>query len=134
MASVNKVILIGFLGKDPEVRYTGTGKAVCNLSLATTESWTGGDGVKQEKTEWHRLVAWGKTAELCGEHLAKGRQVYFEGKLQTREYDDKNGVKRSQTEVVVDRMVFLSSGGGSGKGRDRGRDESGPANEADLPF
>ena len=102
--SVNKVILIGHLGQDPETRYTPEGKAITNMSHATSEKWGG-----EEKTEWHRVVAFGKTAELCRDYLAKGRQVYLEGRLQTREWE-KNGVKRYTTEVIADRVVFLKGG------------------------
>ncbi len=97
---VNKVIIIGRLGRDPELRFTQGGQAVANFSVATTEHWKGKDGEKNEKTEWHRIVAWGKTAEFCGEYLKKGRQVYVEGRLQTREWE-KDGQKRSTTEIVA---------------------------------
>ena len=103
--SVNKVILIGRLGKDPEVRYTPSGTAVANLVLAT--SFKPKDG--EEKTEWHRCVAFGRTAEVCGEYLGKGSQVYIEGRLQTREWEDKEGNKRYTTEVLVERMQMLGS-------------------------
>lgn len=112
MASgVNKVMLIGRLGNDPEVRYTSNGGAVANFNVATNESWTDKQGQKQEKTEWHRIVVWGKLAELCGQYLSKGRQVFVEGRLQTREWQDKEGGKRYTTEVVVQNVQFL--GGGS---------------------
>jgi single-strand DNA-binding protein len=111
MASVNKVIIIGNLGQDPEVRYTGSGQAVATLSIATTERWKGQDGTQQEKTEWHRVVVWGKQAELAKEYLAKGRQVYIEGRLQTRDWQDKDGNKRYTTETVCQRMQFLGSRG-----------------------
>jgi single-strand DNA-binding protein len=104
---VNKVILIGNLGKDPEVRFTQGGQAVANFNIATSESWKDKNGQQQERTEWHRIVAWGKTAELCGEYLKKGRQVYIEGKLQTREWTDKEGQKRYTTEVVANNVTFL---------------------------
>jgi single-strand DNA-binding protein len=107
--SVNKVILVGKLGADPEVRYTSSGKAICNFSLATDESWTGKDGQKQSKTEWHKIVAWGKLGEVCGEYLKKGNQVYIEGKLQTRVWEDKDGNKRYTTEVVAQSCQFLDS-------------------------
>ena len=119
MAGVNKVILVGNLGRDPEVRYTPSGQAVANFSIAVSENWTDKQGQKQERTEWVRIVVWGKTAENCGEYLSKGRQVYIEGKLQTREYTDKEGVKKYSTEVVanpVGGVVFLA-GGGQGGGR-----------------
>lgn len=106
MSSVNKAIILGYLGADPEVRYTPAGKAVCELRVATNEKWTK-DGQPQERTEWHRLVAWDKTAELCGKYLQKGNQAYFEGKIQTRSWDDKEGNKRYTTEIVVGQVTFL---------------------------
>lgn len=136
MAGVNRVTLIGHLGADPDMRYTNSGAGVCEMRLATSESWKGKDGEKQEKTEWHRLVAWGKTAELCAKYLAKGRQVYVEGRIQTRTYDDKEGVKKYITEIVVNDVKFL--GGGKGEGR---RDdapapdpEPGSSDPDGLPF
>lgn len=120
MASVNKVILVGNLGADPELRNTQGGQAVCNLRLATNEVWTDKSGNAQERTEWHSITAWGKTAELCGQYLSKGRQVYIEGRLQSREYEDKEGVTRKVWEVVADRVVFLSGGEGGGGGRRSG--------------
>lgn len=116
MGSVNKVILIGNLGADPEVRYTSGGKAVANFRIACSENWTDKNGQRQERTEWVRIVAWGKTAELAGEYLQKGRQVYVEGRLQTREWTDKENRKQWTTEVVSDNIVFLSSGQGGGQG------------------
>ncbi len=145
MASVNKVILVGNLGQDPEVRYLPSGQAVATFSVATTEKWTGKDGMPGERTEWHRISVWGKQGENCKEFLKKGRQVYLEGRIQTREWDDKEGNKRKTTEIVADRVVFLG-GGGSGSG---GRQQSGqgggePAfpeepsilgsNDDDIPF
>ncbi|HWV38756.1 MAG TPA: single-stranded DNA-binding protein [Vulgatibacter sp.] len=119
MASVNKVILIGNLGADPEMRYTPGGQAVANFRMATTDSWADkSSGQRQERTEWHRVVAWGKLAELCGEYLKKGRQCYVEGRLQTREWQDKEGQKRYTTEIVASQIVFL--GGRDGGGRDGG--------------
>ncbi len=120
MASVNKVILIGNLGRDPETRYTTGGDAVTNLNLATTETWKDKSGEKQEKTEWHRVVLFGRQAEIAGEYLKKGRSVYIEGRLQTRKYTDKDGVEKYATEVVGDRMQLLGSrdGGGGGGGGD----------------
>lgn len=118
MASVNKVIIVGNLGRDPEIRYTGSGQAVANFSVATSEKWT--DKVSsrgQERTEWHRIVVWGKQAETCGRFLKKGRTVYVEGKLQTREYEDLNGNTRSTTEIVASNIVFLGGGGGEPSGR-----------------
>ena len=116
MSGVNKVILIGNLGRDPEVRYTKSGQAVASFSLATSERWTGKDGNKEEKTEWHRVVAWGKLGEICGEYLSKGKQVYIEGRLQTREWEDNDGNKRSTTEIVANNMTMLGQAGGGGGG------------------
>jgi single-strand DNA-binding protein len=117
---VNKVILIGNLGKDPEVRFTPSGAAVSNFNIATNESWTDKSGQKQERTEWHRIVVWGKLAELCGEYLKKGRQCYVEGRLQTREWTDKEGKKNYTTEVVAQTVQFLGGGAGGGAGRAEG--------------
>jgi single-strand DNA-binding protein len=127
MASVNKVILLGNLGADPEVRYTQGGQAVCSLRIATNEVWNDRDGNRQERTEWHSATVWGKTAELCGQYLAKGRSVYLEGRLQSREYQDKEGVTRKVWEVVSDKVVFLGSrdGGGGGEGGGSGGGGSG---------
>jgi single-strand DNA-binding protein len=111
---VNKVILIGNLGADPEVRFTPGGQAVANFRVATNESWNDKNGQKQERTEWHRIVVWGKLAELCGEYLKKGRQAYVEGRLQTREWTDKEGKKNYTTEIVANTVQFL--GGGAGRG------------------
>jgi single-strand DNA-binding protein len=112
MGSVNKVILVGNLGRDAELRYTPGGAAVATLNLATTEVWNDKGGQKQEKTEWHRVVLWGKSAESLSEYLVKGKQIYVEGRLQTRQWDDKDGNKRYTTEIRGDRIVLLSSGGG----------------------
>ena len=109
-ASVNKAILIGHLGKDPEIRYAQSGTAVTNFSLATNEVWNNQEGQRQEKTEWHRVVAFGKLAEICGQYLTKGKQVYVEGKLQTRTWDDRDGNKRSTTEIVASNVVMLGKG------------------------
>ena len=109
---VNKVILIGNLGKDPEVRFTQSGSAVANFSIATSEQWNDRDGKRQERTEWHNIVVWGKQGELCGQYLAKGRQVYVEGSIRTRSYDDKDGKKVYATEVVADDVILLGSRGG----------------------
>jgi single-strand DNA-binding protein len=134
MGAVNKVILIGNLGKDPEVRYTPGGQAVANFTVATNEQWTDKAGVKQERTEWHRIVAWGKLAEVCGANLTKGRQIYVEGKLQTREYD-KQGQKHYSTEVVAASVVFL---GTSGRERpapeEQQAPEQAPVAPEDIPF
>lgn len=109
--SVNKVIIVGRLGHDPEVRFAGNGNAVANFSVATDEEWKDKDGNKQSRVEWHRVVVWGKLAELCGEYLKKGRQCFVEGKLQTREWE-KDGVKRYTTEVVASEVTFLGGKGG----------------------
>lgn len=113
---INKVILIGNLGQDPELRYTGGGTAVCNMRLATNESYKDADGQLVEKTEWHSVVAWARLAEICGEYLKKGSQVYFEGSLQTRQWDDKEGQTRYTTEVKAREMMMLDSRGGAGGG------------------
>jgi single-strand DNA-binding protein len=114
MASgLNKVLLIGRLGKDPEVRYTTTGGSVATFSIATNENWTDKNGQKQERTEWHRIVAWGKLGEICGQYLSKGREAFVEGRLQTREWTDKEGHKRYTTEIVASNVQFL--GGASDK-------------------
>ncbi len=118
MGSVNKVILVGNLGADPELKYTPSNRPVCNLSVATNEVWKDKGGNKQERTEWHRVNVWGEQAENCSKFLAKGRMVYVEGRLQTRSWDDKEGKKRYSTEVVADRVVFL---GGQGPGAEGGR-------------
>ncbi|HYD34140.1 MAG TPA: single-stranded DNA-binding protein [Methylophilaceae bacterium] len=107
MASVNKVILIGNLGRDPELRYAASGDAIASFSIATTDNWKDKDGQKQERTEWHRISVFGKLAEICGEYLKKGAPVYVEGKLQTRKWQDKEGNERQTTEVVADRMQML---------------------------
>ena len=107
MASVNRVILIGNLGRDPELRYTPSGTAVANFSLATTDRFSNKQGERQERTEWHRIVAWGRTAELCAQYLSKGRSVYVEGRLQTNEWEDKEGQKRRTTEIVAQTVQFL---------------------------
>ena len=111
MASVNKVILIGNLGRDPEIRYTQGGQAVANFTLATNERWRDKEGQNQERTEWHRIVVWGKQAENCAKYLAKGRSCYIEGRLQTREWEDKEGNKRQTTEIVAQNVTFLGSRG-----------------------
>ena len=139
--SVNKVILIGNLGKDPEVRFTQTGSAVANFSIATSEQWNDRDGKRQERTEWHNIVVWGKQAETCGQYLAKGRQVYVEGSIRTRSYDDKTGTKRYVTEIVAQRIRFLGGGGGTrvapemdtGAG-DEGTPSSMTPADDDIPF
>src|SRR6476661_8629927 len=123
MGSVNKVILVGNLGRDAEVRHTPGGQAVATLNLATTETWNDKDGQCQEKTEWHRVVLWGKQAESLQQYLVKGKQIYVEGRLQTRQWDDKDGNKRYTTEIKADRITLLgSAGGGGGRSMDRGGD------------
>ncbi|MFH1223596.1 MAG: single-stranded DNA-binding protein [Pseudomonadota bacterium] len=109
MAGVNKVIIVGRLGKDPEVRYTTGSQAVANFSVATSENWTDKSGQKQERTEWHRVVVWGRLAELCKDYLKKGKQVYIDGKLQTRNWDDKEGKKHYVTEIIANTIQFLGS-------------------------
>jgi single-strand DNA-binding protein len=113
--SVNKVILVGRLGQNPEVRYTPSGAAVANFSVATNDAWTDKSGQKQEKTEWHKVVVWGKLAELCNQYLTKGRQVYLEGRLQTRQWQDKDGQTKYTTEVQAQTVQFLG-----GQGAERG--------------
>ena len=133
MASVNKVILIGNLGRDPETRYMPDGGAITNISVATTDVWKDKNGEKQEKTEWHRVAFFGKLAEIAGEYLKKGSQVYVEGRLQTRKWQDKDGADKYTTEVIADRMQMLGSrqgmGGGAGAGAERegGERDSGAA-------
>ena len=141
MGSVNKVILVGNLGRDAELRYTPGGAAVATLNMATTEVWNDKSGQRQEKTEWHRVVLWGKTAESLSEYLTKGKQVYVEGKLQTRQWDDKDGNKRYTTEIKGDRIVLLGGGGGARGGSgpaERGGDFApgggGPAPESSAPL
>jgi single-strand DNA-binding protein len=114
---VNKAIILGNLGKDPEVRFTPGGQAVANFTIATNESWKDKNGQQQERTEWHRIVVWGKLAELCGEYLKKGRQAYVEGRIQTREWQDKEGKKNYTTEIVANQVQFLGSRDGAGGGR-----------------
>ncbi|PAP77775.1 single-stranded DNA-binding protein [Rubrivirga marina] len=125
---VNKVILIGNLGQDPELRYTGSGTAVCNMRLATTETYKDRDGNQVETTEWHNVVAWSRLAEICGEYLKKGSQVYFEGQLQTRQWEDRDGNTRYTTEVKVREMTMLGGrdSGGSSGGGDYDFDQSSP--------
>jgi single-strand DNA-binding protein len=129
MASVNKVILIGNLGRDPELRYTQNGQAVVNFTLATTENWNDrSSGERIERTEWHRVVAWGRLAETCAQYLAKGRSVYVEGRLQTREWEDRDGQKRRTTEVNAQTVQFLGGRGAPGAGA-KGPADSGPPDE-----
>lgn len=116
MASVNKVILIGNLGRDPELRYTQGGQGVANFTLATNERWRDKEGQNQERTEWHRIVVWGKQAENCAQYLQKGRSCYIEGRLQTREWEDKEGNKRQTTEIVAQNVTFLGGRDGAPRG------------------
>lgn len=125
MSSVNRIIIVGHLGADPEMRYTQGGQAVCSMRVATSESWTDKEGQKQERTEWHSISVWGKQAEFCGQYLSKGRQVYIEGRLQTREYVDKEGVNRKVWEIQADRVNALGGGGGSKDGDGAGRGDGG---------
>ena len=149
MGSVNKVILVGNLGRDSELRYTPGGAAVATLNLATTEVWNDKQQQRQEKTEWHRIVLWGKQAESLQEYLTKGKQIYVEGRLQTRQWDDKDGNKRYTTEIKADRITLLGGGGGGGGrssggggGADRGGSQGGgmdeppmePITDDDIPF
>ncbi len=140
MASVNKVILIGNLGRDPEVRYTQNGSAVANFTLATNEVWTDKGGERQERTEWHRVVVWGKQAEIVREHLTKGKQVYVEGSLQTRQWDDREGHKRTTTEIKALRVVMLGRPEpgetriAAGAGPQEVVAEEAPPPEDDIPF
>ena len=147
MGSVNKVILVGNLGKDAELRYTPGGASVATLNMATTEVWTDRNGQRQEKTEWHRVVLWGKQAESLQEYLTKGKQIYVEGRLQTRQWDDKDGNKRYTTEIKADRITLLGGGGGGAGGRAGGAERGGsqmgsgmdeppmePITDDDIPF
>ncbi len=130
---VNKVILVGYLGADPDMRYTPSGQGVCELRLATSESWNDKNGQRQERTEWHRIVVWGKRAEICSKYLAKGRQVFVEGRIQTRTYDDKEGNKKYMTEIIASDVQFLGGGKGDGSSRPGGRDD-GPPPPSDADF
>ncbi len=138
--SLNKAQLIGNLGKDPELKYTSAGVAVATFSIATSDSWKDQEGNVQERTEWHNIVAWRKLAEICGEWLKKGKRVYIEGRLQTRNYE-KDGVKRYITEIVADQLIMLdgggqrsTNGGGGSSEADAASPETVPAKEDDLPF
>ena len=153
MGSVNKAILVGNLGRDAEMRFTAGGTPVATVSLATTEKFTDRDGQKREDTQWHRVVIWGKTAESIHEYLTKGKQIYVEGRIQTREWTDKEGKPAKTTEIRADKVVLLSSGSGGGGGprsgggggRDRYSEDAGPADtggggsfdapsDDDIPF
>jgi single-strand DNA-binding protein len=144
MAGINKVIIVGRLGADPEVKTVTGGNTVTRLSIATSENWTDKEGQKQERTEWHRVVVWGKLAELCGKYLAKGRQCYCEGRLQTRSWEDQSGQKKYTTEIVASTVQFLDkgganatsnsvNGGGSGFPQDFGSEPSFDGSD-DIPF
>ncbi|MAG31427.1 MAG: single-stranded DNA-binding protein [Deltaproteobacteria bacterium] len=153
MAGVNKAILVGNLGRDPELRQTPNGQSVCNFTLATSENWTDKSGERVERTEWHRIVAWGRTGEMCAQYLSKGRTVYVEGRIQTREWEDKDGNKRYTTEINANTVNFIGprtgggsgessggshSGGGGGGGHRGGSDptaaDSEPPADDDIPF
>ena len=141
MASLNRVMILGNLGRDPELRHTPSGRAVCTLNVATSESWTDQQsGERQERTEWHRVVVWGRSAENCAQYLKKGRQVFVKGKLQTRKWQDKEGQDRWSTEVHADRVQFIGSAGagvGGGATPLDGEAEIGPppaSDNDDIPF
>ncbi len=135
MSGINKAILIGNLGRDPELRYTGTGTAVCNFSIATSESYTDRSGDRVERTEWHRIVTWDKTAEHCAQYLKKGRKVYVEGRITLNEWEDKEGAKRHTTEIVAQTVQFLSpQSDGGGQGGGYSSNEPPPAGDGDIPF
>ncbi|MBM3299473.1 MAG: single-stranded DNA-binding protein [Deltaproteobacteria bacterium] len=119
--SLNKVMLLGNLGRDPELRYTASGKAVATFTLATSFTWRDQDGSDQEKTEWHRVVAWGKLGEICGEYLSKGQKVYIEGRIQSREWEDQDGNRRITVEIIASDMIML---GGGGPSQERGVESS----------
>ncbi len=137
MAGVNKVILIGNLGRDPELRYTQSGQAVANFTLATTENWNDrSSGERVERTEWHRIVVWGRSGEMCAKYLSKGRTVYVEGRLQTREWEDREGQKRRTTEINAQTVQFLGGPKGSGGSRDGiavGEEPQEPSGGSDAP-
>ncbi len=139
MASLNKVFVLGNLGRDPELRHTASGRAVATLRLATNESWTDRETQeRRERTEWHQVVVWGRQAENCAQYLQKGRQAFVEGKLQTRKWQDKDGNDRYTTEIVADRVQFVGGPGGSGGGAGAGTDEDmmppPPGGDEDIPF
>ncbi|PIT98992.1 MAG: single-stranded DNA-binding protein [Bdellovibrionales bacterium CG10_big_fil_rev_8_21_14_0_10_45_34] len=128
MSGVNKAIIVGRLGADPEVKFTQSGQQVARFSVATSENWTDRDGQKQERTEWHRVVVWGKLAEICGKYLSKGRQVFVEGRIQTRSWEDNQGQKKYSTEIVASTVQFLGTGQEASS-----HDSSGPGDFADEP-
>ena len=140
MASVNKAILVGNLGRDPEVRFTQSGQAMARFSVATTDTWMDRENGRQERTEWHNIVVWGKQAETCGEYLSKGRQVYIEGRIQTRKVEDKEGNERYFTDINAQKVTFLGGGRAGGAGDEEpsgGADDGGvgpvPPDD-DVPF
>jgi len=122
-------MIIGNLGSDPELRYTQSGQPVANFNIATNERWTDKSGQQQERTEWHKIVVWGKQAENCEKYLSKGRQVYVEGRIQTRDWEDRDGNKRYTTEIVAQTVQFLSGGAGAGAGSGGGRSYDGPPSQ-----
>ncbi len=130
--SVNKVIILGRLGQDPELKYTPGGMAVCNFTVATSESWADKAGQKQERTEWHRVVVWGKLAELCNQYLTKGRQAFIEGSLQTRSWDDKSGQKRYTTEVVAKTVQFIGGTANAGAERTQAPGAGAPSYDSSM--
>ena len=140
--SVNKVILIGNLGKDPEVRYTANGRAVARFPIATSEVWNDAEGNRQERTEWHNITVWGKQGETCAQYLAKGRQVFVEGSIRSHSFDDKSGNKRYVTEIVAQRVRFLGGGGGTRLAPEAEAETPGefpssiqpPPSDDDIPF
>jgi len=137
MAGVNRVILIGNLGADPEMRYTSNGTAVANFRIATTERWNSPSGEKEERTEWHRIVAFGRLGEICGEYLAKGKQVYIEGRLQTRSWEDREGNQRTTTEIVATGMQMLGQAAGGGprfEEKDASSSPDDSTKNEDIPF
>ena len=140
MGSVNKVILVGNLGRDPELKYTPSGTAVANFTVATNEVWKDKDGQKQEHTEWHRVVAFGKLAEICGEHLRKGKQIYAEGSIRSRTYKDREGAEKTAVEIRLDTMVMLGrlegsrSGASEGPGPREVAEKEPEFNDDDIPF
>ncbi len=132
MASINKAIIVGNLGNDPEIRYSSGGDAIANMNIATTDSWKDKEGRKQEKTEWHRVTMFGKLAEICGEYLKKGSQVYIEGKLQTRKWTDKENIERYTTEIIADTMKML--GKREKQKEERSHSTASTAVDDDIPF
>lgn len=135
---LNKVMIIGHLGRDPEMRYTPSGKPVTTFTMAVSRSWNSGDGERHTETEWFNIVAWGNLAEICKQYLTKGQQVYVEGRLQTRRWDDKEGVKHSSVEIVANEMMMLGerreSGHASQEAISTGEDNEPPAMENEFPF